>query len=216
MTVRTSRVDGFVMPSSDGSDEEWATFKVLTVGDNWMLEDACSYEVQVPGGKMRREVDPHEMRRMTIKRCLVGWTLDVPIEREHGWMTQACYARVGKVFGSLVDAFADQFDKEMAVTEDDDAIMTRQSLVLFAKNSKGVVGAHEGVRLYCNYGSFEDKFGLSGDELRKMPVRDFTMLRMMLSREGAAQQRQAAPKASNTRIATGKGIRRSRGVVVGR
>ena len=71
------------LPRADGDKVEEAVFKVMTFGDNLVVERACRMEKD-DNGRKYVEMDYNEMRRLTIKRNLIGWTLDVPLERENG------------------------------------------------------------------------------------------------------------------------------------
>lgn len=95
------------LPHPEGEAEEKAVFDVLTFGDHLLIEQACRHETEREDGKTQSEVDFNEVRRLTLKRNLLDWSLDVPVERENGWLTPDCYARVGKVPAPLIEAFLD-------------------------------------------------------------------------------------------------------------
>ncbi len=214
--VRTSMRSGMCLPDLAGEREETAVFHVLSVGDNMALEKACWYEEQRADGGTQRETDYNEFRRLLLKRNLLWWSLEPPIERVNGWMTKTCYARVSRVFAPLVDAFIHEYEKHIEISKDDEQTIARQAAVLFGKHSRGVSDACEAVSLYCSRSSFWEKFGLGRDELSSLPYREFLLLRMMSSHENEAMRRNSQPhKESNTRIAGAGGrIRPSRGIKV--
>lgn len=195
------------VPDPAGEHEEKALFSVMTVGDHLLIEEACRYEVDRGDGRPTYHVDFNEVRRLTLKRNLLSWTLNVPVEREGGWITSDSYERVGKVGAPLVEAFLDGFWERSMVTGDEEKTMGKQAAILFGKNSRGVSDACEGVRLYCTMSSQWDKFGIKEEELDNMPYRKYLMLRLMVGYESEAMRRDSAPKTpTGTRIA-GKGGR---------
>jgi hypothetical protein len=201
------------LPHPEGEEEEEAIFGVLTYGDHAMIEQACRHETEREDGKKQTEVDFNELRRLTLKRNLLSWSLNVPIERRNGWLTPESYKRIGKVSAPLLEAFLDGYWIHSDVTKDEEAVIDKQSAILFGKNSRGVADACEAVRLYCNMTSQWDKFGLKEAELSTMSYRKYMMLKMMTNNENEAMRRES--KAKNTpvtRIAGGKGgTRISRG-----
>ena len=218
--VPVSWDSGVCLPTEESEYIEEAIFSTLTFGDNLVIEKAVSHEVEVRGKKHpTRVIDLHEFRRLVVKKNLLSWSLDIPIERENGWMTTACYARVGRVPAPLMEAFLDKFEASIQVTEHEEKMMERQSAVLFGKTGRGVADACEAVSLFCTLGNFAEKFGIDRFQLPGLPMREYTLLKMMIGKEGDAARRNnpmGKPK-SNTRIATGGGrIRPSRAVNMGR
>jgi hypothetical protein len=214
--VRTSWTSGMCLPDPEGDSQEEAVFQVLTYGDNFAIEKACWYEEERPGGGKQRETDFNEFRRLMLKRNLLWWSLNVPIERKNGWMTKESYQRVSRVAAPLVECFIREYERKFEVTKDEEQIVSRQASVLFSRNGRGVSDACEAIGMYCSVSGFWDKFGMSLDELRALPYREFVLLKMMLSHEGEAHRRNSQPKKDgNTRIAGAGGkIRQSRGVKV--
>jgi hypothetical protein len=106
--VGVSWSKGMCLPDSSSKEQEEAVFKVLTFGDNQIIDKAVSYEVVLEDEKTKAlALDINEYRRFLIKRNLLNWTLDIPIERKDGWMTPECYDRVGKIPAPLMEAFLD-------------------------------------------------------------------------------------------------------------
>ena len=200
--------DGNVgLPRPDGEREEKAIFNVLTFGDHTLIEQACHYEVEREDGKKQSAVDYNEVRRLVLKRNLMSWTLSVPIERENGWLTHDCYARVGLVSAPVIEALLDAYWERSEVRRDEEELIARQAAVLFGKNSRGVIDACEAVRLYCNMSAQWDKFGVKQEELDQMPYKKYVMLKLMLGHEGEATRRQIAPKNAPVTKIAGRGGR---------
>ena len=195
------------LPDPEGKEEVKAVFSVMTFGDHLLIEQACRHESERDDGKMQFEIDFNEVRRLTLKRNLLEWSLDVPIERENGWLTPECYKRVGQVPAPLIEAFLDGFWSRSDVGVEEEKVMGRQAAVLFGKNNRGVSDACEAVRLYCTMGSQWEKFGIKEDELNNMPYRKYVMLRTMISYENEAMRRQTRQKQAPTTKIAGKGGR---------
>ena len=215
--IRVSWNGNICLPDSDGTREEEAVFGVLTFGDNHILEKATSKEFEVDGGMGRVMVyDTNEYSRLLVKRNLLSWTLDIPIEREHGWMTPKCYARVGNVPAPLLDAFVDEFQTRMSVTKEEEQKIVRQSLVLFGRNSRGVADACEAISAFCTLGNFWEKFGIGKSvPIQEMPYKEYVMLKMVINKENEAHKVQASPRKPLTRIVgPGGRPRASKGIVV--
>lgn len=210
--VKVSRMGRFMLPDPDGKDEIDAVWKVLTFGDNMILERACQIKVDnKQTGEKYTESDVNEMKRLVVKRNLLSWSLPIPIERKDGWMTAECYARISKVAGPIMDSLIGEYEDLMEVSKDEEEVIDRQSAILFSKNSRGVSDACEAVGLYCTLGNYWEKFGLDRFALSKLPYREFVLLKMMVGKEGVAN-RMASPshKPSGVRVA-GRGGRASAG-----
>ena len=195
------------LPHSNGDNEEKAVFSVLTFGDHLIIEQACRHDTEREDGKTQSEVDFNEVRRLTLKRTLLNWTLNVPVERENGWLTPESYQRVGKVPAPLIEAFLDGFWQRCDISTDEENLIGRQASILFSKNSKGVADACEAVRLYCTMGSQWEKFGIKEGELMEMPYRKYMMLRLMVTHENEATRRQTAHKQPPVTKIAGRGGR---------
>lgn len=193
-------------PDPEGEIEEKAVFAVMTFGDHMTIENVCRYEAEDDGRKYTG-LDFNEMRRLALKRSLLRWTLNVPIERRNGWLTPESYEHVGRVGAPLIEAFMDKFWIYSQVTEDEERTMERQASILFSKNSRGVTDACEAVRLYCTMSSQWEKFGLKEEELDSMPYKKYQMLRMMVGYENEAMKKQMSTKAAPTTRIAGKGGR---------
>lgn len=203
------RWDGnLCLPDPDGDHEEKAVFKVLTFGDHLIIERACQHEtIREEDQKTQMETDFNEVRRLTLKRNLLDWTLDVPIERRNGWLTPECYERVGRVPAPLMEAFLEGYWLRCEVSSEEEETINKQASILFNPHSRGVNDACEAVRLYCTMSSQWDKFGLKGDELMDLPFRQYVMLKLMLSHENDSMRKQASTKQAPTTRIAGKGGR---------
>jgi hypothetical protein len=215
--VRVSWSNGICLPDSKGSSEEEAVFKVLTFGDNHILDKVTCCERTIEGGHGKVMVyDLNEYRRLMVKRSLLSWTLDIPIERQGGWMTPECYRRVSRVPAPLMEAFLDEFESRSVITKEEEEKIVRQSLVLFGRNSRGVADACEAVSAFCTLGNFWEKFGVGkGVPIHEMPYREYLMLKIVIGKENEASRVNSAPKRPLSRIASAGGrVRASRGVVM--
>lgn len=194
--VKTSWVQDFCLPDEFGEQEESAVFNTMTFADNFAIDQATGYEIEIgekaDGGKVTTRVtDIHEFHRLLVKRNLVSWSLDIPIERDHsGWMTQASYARVSTVPAPLLEAFVKKFEESIGISEEEEHLITRQCAVLFSKNGHGVSDACEAVSLFCTLGNMSEKFGINRDMLPSMPYTEFLRLKIMMAKESDAMRTQ--------------------------
>jgi hypothetical protein len=202
--VNTAWNLGFCLPVVEGK-EEWAIFNTLSFADNYAIDKATSYEVELGeksfgGGKiMARVTDLNEFKRLLVKRNLVSWSLDIPIERDSsGWMTPECYTKVSNISAPLLDAFVRKFEESIEVSEEEEQVISRQSSLLFSKNGRGVTDACEAVSRFCTLGSFSEKFGVNREDLPKMPYKEFLLLKIMIAKESDALrvQQHSASKGS--------------------
>lgn len=221
--VRTSWHMGFCLPNEQGETEESAVFATMTFGDNYAIEKATSYEVEVGekvgGGKvMTRVTDINEYKRLLLKRSLLEWSLDIPIERDRsGWMTPQCYARVANVPAPLLEAFVRQFEESVEVTEEEEEQISRQCALLFSKTGHGVSDACEAVSRFCTLGNFSEKFGVNRELLPRMPYKEFLLLKIMIAKESDAlrlQQPRGGGGSSSKIVGGGGRPHASRGVRV--
>jgi hypothetical protein len=215
VSVSVQWMGGLCLPDPDGEEEVEAVFKAWTFGDNWVVDKACRYDTDRGDGKKTPQTDLNEFRRMMLKRGLLSWTLDIPIERQGGWLTPGCYARVGSVYAPLIEAIVGGYEETMSLSKKEEGLLQRQSAVLFSPTSRGVADACEAVSIFCTWGNFAEKFGLDKDKLRDLPYKEYVMLKMMMGKEGEAIRRHQGAKKdrhAGTRIATGGGkVRASRG-----
>lgn len=215
--VNVSWLNGMCLPNSRGKSYEEATFKVFTFGDNQIIDKAVSYDVVLEDGKTKASAsDLNEYRRMLIKRNLLDWTLDIPIERRDGWMTPECYERVGRVSAPLIEAFLDGFEERISISREEEEKIVKQSVILFSKNSRGVADACEAVSLFCTLGNLWEKFGIGkGVSLTDMPYKEYLSLKIIIGKENEAMRVVHSAKKPLTKIAGAGGRpRASQGIVM--
>jgi hypothetical protein len=208
---------GICLPDDGSSKKESVTFKVFTFGDSHVIEKATSHEISVDSGRGKITVmDLNEHRRMMVKRNLLSWSLDIPIERKGGWMTAECYEKVKRIPAPLMEAFLCEFEKCTMISQEEEEKIVRQSIVLFGRNSRGVADACEAVSMFCTLGNFWEKFGIGKSvPIADMPFREYMMLKMMIGKENEASKVSSAPRRPLTKIAGAGGKpRASQGIVM--
>lgn len=213
--IRAARMGHFLIPREDGEEEVEAIFNTFTFGDNYVVEKATSENIPIDGGRTSVVVaEPNEYRRLMLKKNLLWWSLPLEIEREDGWMTPECYARLGQYPGPLVEALVDEFYQTTIITKEEDDIIERQCALLFSDSSRGVSNACEAVSMFCTLGTFWEKFGLNKEDLPDVPFKEYLMLKIMTRKEGDSMRQRSAPKNrhAGTKIAgPGGRTRASRG-----
>lgn len=217
--VRVRWSCGLCLPDSEGDAEERAVFKVLTVGDNTMIERAVAMDVPVEEGRQEtmRTIEPFEFRRLLVRKNLLSWTLDVPIERSGGWLTDGCWERVKSVSAPLMQAFLDGYESHYEITEAEEQKIDRQAAILFSPNSRGVVDACEAVGLFCTLSNTWERYGITHKvDLNDMPYREYILLKTMDAKSAESMRRKtsSASRGPKAKIATARGSRQSRGVIV--
>jgi len=201
-------------------EEISAVFRKMTFGDNSMMTRLASYEVESEEGETVDAVDFSEITRLMLRRLLMSWSLDIPLEfTDSGWLTDRSFDRVKQIPAPLANALIREYEKEVTLDSKEEDKIERQSVILFSQNSRGVENACESIGQFCTYGSFWDKFGIDSFSLSKMPYKDFLGLKMMLANENESHRRQMQKsKTPPTKIAGGGfggKTRASRGVVMG-
>ena len=205
--VRVCWTGSMCLPSLDGDDEESAIFSQFTFADNHAIESATIRYMDVGGGRKVQVLDSNEFRRFMLKKSLLSWSLDVPVERADGWMTPESYGRVSSIPAPLMDAFLDGFEDTMAISDDEAKLIDRQSAILFSETSNGVADACEAVSLFCVLGNFWEKFGLNRDVLPKLPYREYLRLKVMMGKEGDRLKAQGRAKNQPGARVAGRGGR---------
>jgi len=214
--VKVTWWNGMCLPDEEGKDIEEAVFSVLTFGDNHVIEKAVAYEEDVGNGRTTVKVlELNEYKRLIVKKNLLSWTLDIPIERdEQGWMRPKCYERVSSIPAPLMEAFLDGYEESIAITDAEERKIDRQSAILFSPSGHGVVDACEAVSLFCTLGNFWEKFGLDKNKLPTVPYREYLLMKIMMGKEGDSMRVKTHSKASTTMIAGAHGSRPSRGISI--
>lgn len=217
--VRTSRRYGCCLPDEGGNEEHVAIFATMTFGDNYAIDKAITYEVEVgeafgTGRKIKAHVtDINEYKRLVVKKNLLSWSLDVPIERDpSGWMTPESYARVSSVPGPLMEAFVRKYEESVEVSDEEEERISRQCAVLFSKTSHGVSDACEAVSRFCTLGNFSEKFGINREALPRMPYKEFLLLKIMIAKESDSLKSSQPKTSPSSVIGAGGRAKPSRGI----
>lgn len=209
----------FCVPDKTSDKKVWALFRKLDCGDYWEMEQQTIISV----GEGKQEVryqDGEEIRKIMIKKLLIDWNLDIPLEFDDqtGYLTNDCFNRVKSVSAPIIAAFLVEYEKVNSIPEGEEKKVDKQAAILFSKNSNGVQNPCESLSLFCTLGNFWEKFGLNRFDLRSLPYREYMMLRMMLHKEGESNKQQmhsSRPRKPTMIAGPGGRTRPSRGVVVG-
>lgn len=207
----------FLLPQDDGNIEVVAVFRPMSFGEYRQMELEASVEEQVSEREALLTVDYETMKESILRRMLVSWNLDVPLEfNERGWLTDDCFERICRFPAPLIEALLDEYESKLMISDEEEQKIDRQAAILFAKNSKGVSNACEAVSLFCTYSNFWEKFGLNRFQLAQLPYAEFLRLRIMVGKDNqahaAAMRSSDKPRAKV--VGPGGRPRASRGVVV--
>lgn len=184
VSVKVKWLGDICLPTSDGDAVIKAVFRRMKFEDSAAIDQYCTTVLDEPDTMVVTDYDL--ARLLIVRKLLVSWTLDIPIEREEGWLTDACFKRVVSLPAPLLSALVSKYDKTNNITKEEDEKIDRQSAILFSKNSHGVTGACEAVSLFCNLTNFWEKFGLNYFDLERMPFKKYLMLRIMVGKDSAA------------------------------
>jgi len=216
--VKARKHGSTYLPDKGGEFVMWARFRRMQVEDMWMIERFTERTEYVDKHPVV-DHDNEETKRQLLRFQLLDWSMDIPLEfDEAGRLSERCWRVVMKQPAPLIDAFITKYQQTYWVTVDDEKDIQRQCSILFGKNSRGVDNACEAVTLYCVLSSMWDKFGINWFDIKKLPYKQYVMLRMVVAQEIDARKAQmnASKRQNATRIA-GRGgrTRPSRGVTIG-
>jgi len=217
--VLASRFGGLLLPDPYGEEKISVRFKAMTLEDNENISKLSMRSHWDPNSReMIESVDVNYMRYYMIRRLLLWWDLPIEIERENDWLTDDCFNEIVSLPAPLINSILNKYEDKISVSDDEEKKMQKQAILLFSPNGNGVRNSCEGVTLFCSYSNFWEKFGLNKFDLKKIPYREYVMLRLMISHESEAQKRRAKSSESKTPISNvvGRGgkIGKSTGTVI--
>ena len=169
--------DGIIPIVRDGGkDKIEASFKTPSLSDFQSIEKMAKGEA---------ESDPDVFRKWAFRRCLVDWSLDVPVERAGDWLSGACFKRILGLHAAIIDFLAINFERKcFYLSKDEEETLVKQSAMLFSPNGRGVSDACEGITMFCNLGNMWDKFGFTDSSMGDMKFVDYMRLKFIMAKEG--------------------------------
>lgn len=230
--VRVLKLGNLVLPDSEGDSEVAAIFKKMLCEDYWEIEKICQVVVRDADSKssiiFQRQDDRVEQDRQVRFldyqkfKCQLALRMLQKIslfDLEHGrdgFLTEQSYARLLRLPAPLVSGLIDKYQESINISDADEEIITKQSAILFAKNSHGVENACEAVTLFCNLGNFAEKFKINRFEIPKLPYREYIMLKMMVSKENhnVAAKNAGGNRNKSRKVSFGGKTMESRGIVI--
>jgi len=205
------------LPDADGDHSIWAKLRRMDVGDFWMIERFTTRTEEIDG-KPIVDYDGEEMKRQILRFQLLDWNMGVPLTfDDSGRLTEECWKVVMQQPAPLVDALVTEYQSTYIVTMSEEQKIDRQCAVLFSPKTRGVDDACEAVTLFCVLGNMWEKFGINRFQIKKLPYREYVMLRMVLQREIDHRKAQTGAKRRRdaVRIAgPGGRTRPSRGITI--
>jgi hypothetical protein len=176
-------------------------FRPLTLGVHRRLEPFI-YEDRKTTQGTETFIDQEEYARLAFITCFKEWNIPVELEQVNGRLSDAaCELLRKQVHPGLFTTIASEFLRLNEMSEEERAILDRQSAILFAKNSQGVTNPTEGIKLYCEASVFAKEFMLSGKDLDALPYRVATMVRFVTQKnnEMRASELDSGAKAKPTK-----------------
>jgi hypothetical protein len=185
VSVKVKWIGKICIPDNEGKEEATAVFRLMTCEKYWEIEQDCSKMEIVPDGEIKT-TDYPEMRKQILRRMLLKWSLDMPLEfDDNGNLSDDCFSKVIKLPSPLISTFVGKYEDSINVGDDEIEKAERQAAILFRSN-RGVENACKSVSLYCTLSNFWDKFGLNRDDMRNLSYREYVMLRIMVAKETEA------------------------------
>jgi D-aminopeptidase len=146
-----------------------------------------------------------EYRLLLFRRCFRGWNIPVVLASVDGVLTdEAVELLRHAVHPRLVEEIGDVLVSLNELDRTEQEVLTRQADALFAKNSKGVSHAADGVRDYCELTSLTKELGVRADSL---PWREAQALRLMLGRRAESERQQMQEMERQAKQPRGRGKR---------
>lgn len=211
--------NGFLMPDRNGEIKHWAKFRKMDMEHHQLINKFSKREVyQTMNGVERpiiSDIDMEELDIHVLRFMLIDWSLCELYFDDNGYLTEESLKQVLQHPAPVIGTFINKYYSTYIITSEDEKIIERQSSILFAKNSRGVDNACDAITLFCMLGNMWEKFGLNYHDLKKMPYKEYVMLRMVLGEEIKRHKIETSKTGSNTRIAgSGGRTRPSRGHVI--
>ena len=202
--IKVSKKNGLYVADDNGLEKVDVIMKSLTYEDNCEVDLVSEIDGNVSGILKRKNL---------LRRCLIDWNIDVSIDRKDGWIEKSCFEKIMTFSPSIINKIIDIYEEHYIISEEEEKIIDKQSAILFG-TSGSVAEACYPIKLFCELGSFWDKFGLNVFQLRKLDYKDFLYLKTLLSKENDAKAKKVkSSKQSTNKVAgLGGGVRASRGV----
>lgn len=180
-------VQGFLMPHEHGQEVVEAVFRRMTVGLHSMILSLCKRQIVQDIGQgvekmLTTDIDDEEYNTLVLRYALYAWTL-CPLHHEDQCLTDESFAQVCRHPSPVVRGLTRHYHETYIMTQDEIKELKQQAMILFGKNSKGVAHPCDAVSFYCMLTVAWEKFGLNYFDLKKLPQRQYMMLRLMIEQE---------------------------------
>lgn len=210
------KVELWVYRTSNGVEEVWEKetpntekleffFRKMNYGTWFFLEEECWESIEVQDGERFNRLDQEKMKILYLRFFLAGWNLDEELFwEEDGGLTEESLSKVLALDPKILRVLTDQIEKE-GLTSEEEAILVKQSHLLFGKKSQGVATPHRLISLYCNLVEMWSEFGLNYFDLQKMPIKERMALRKIIQVKKQVDAQEAKQKQLQSQ--SGRGFR---------
>lgn len=202
--ILCSKHGKYLLPDKDGNKIVSVEFKNMTVDNYWFIDKISNKDYEY-------------FKKYVFKFCLIRWNLDEILEIDNEILTDDCLNRIMKLPAPLMNAIFEKYQESYIINDEEEQEITRQSAILFSKNTSGVSDACEGITLFCVLGNFWEKFGINRFDIKNLSYKEYVMLRMILNNEvdkTKATRRREEKKAKTMIAGPGGKTRPSRGITV--
>lgn len=98
-----------------------------------------------------------------------------------------------KVINKLVELYMETSD----ISDEEETTLNKQASIVFSGGT--ATNACSGIRLYCLLTSFYEKFGLTLEEIKKLPYKEFITLKMLITKEGEIKDQKGSRKSHSSK-----------------
>jgi len=218
--IKCSKINNILIPDNNGKEIHWAKFRRMNIEYHQLINSFTQREVYQKIDGIERlictDIDTEELDIHIIRFMLLEWSLGILQFDTNGYLTEESLKHVLNNPAPIVGCFLDRYYSSYIINKEEEKQIERQSVILFSKNSRGVDNACEAISLFCMLGNMWEKFGLNYHDLKKIPYKDYMMLRIVLGKELERHRVESKGRnTSNTRIVgPGGRTRASRGQVI--
>lgn len=186
-------VDDVVLPCNSSDFVAKFLFKAKSIEDEKEIEKKSFIISQRPDKIDNSGVCYQLYRRLTLRKCLFAigdWFVD----RQNGWITERDWDRVKCMSAPILNSALSLFDILTSLRADEEALIERQAVGLYAAQGGGVSNPHPVLSSYCSTATMWEKIGLGVNDMDKVLNKDYLGFRMITGAESDAMRRAMAKK----------------------
>ncbi len=181
-------VDNTLLPCDNSETQIKFLFKCKTLQDEREIEKRSYVVSKRPDNIDSSGVDYQLYRRLSLRRCLYAIGSWFP-ERSNNWIREDDWNKILGMSAPIINSALFLFDISSSLGADDEALIERQSVGLYAAQNGSVTNPHPVVSSYCSTASLWDKIGLGVSSPDDVLVKDYMGFRIITGAESDAMRR---------------------------